>query len=251
MDKPNPVKKDPLILVGEKLKLARENRSLDIEQVRKQTHIHSRVLIALEEGRCDEILTPIYVKAFLKKYVQFLGLDPKDIIKDYSSAHPEESFAQPRTGIDAAPGPTSQNFARIVLLILAALSVLFILAWSIGIVKKSVMAKKGASQKPAAIKNANKHERAVKAPAVKKGPFTLALKIKKPVFIKAKKDGALLFSRVFSKGLSDSIKAGEKVELYIADAGSVDLILDGKQISPPGRGIIENLEVTSEGAKVK
>ena len=60
--------KSSMISVGERLKKARENKSLTIDQIRKQTRIHSDVLIALEEGRCNEILDPTYVKSFLKKY---------------------------------------------------------------------------------------------------------------------------------------------------------------------------------------
>src|SRR3989338_3940960 len=75
--------------IGERLKEAREKKSLTIEQAQKQTHIHSAVLIALEEGKCDEMLTQTYVKSFLKKYSTFLGLDPKEIINAYSALHPE------------------------------------------------------------------------------------------------------------------------------------------------------------------
>ncbi len=39
--------------IGEILKQAREKRSISIDQVQKETRIHSTVLRALEEGRCQ------------------------------------------------------------------------------------------------------------------------------------------------------------------------------------------------------
>ena len=53
-----------MITIGESLKKAREAKNITIAQAQKQTSIHSTVITALEEGRCDEILTPTYVKSF-------------------------------------------------------------------------------------------------------------------------------------------------------------------------------------------
>ena len=71
--------------LGEKLRQAREKRGLTLEQVQKQTLMHSTVIAALEDGKCDDILTPTYVRSFLKKYSSFLGLDPKEILSEYSA----------------------------------------------------------------------------------------------------------------------------------------------------------------------
>jgi len=249
----NPAKNDPLILLGERLKLAREGRSLDIEQVQKQTHINSRVIIALEEGRCDEVLTPTYVKAFLKKYSQFLGLDPKEMIKIYSSVHSEEADSRLNIGFEAASYPALRRAIYIALFLLTAFLVIFVILWMSKAVKKSVAARNTARPQPVLARSAKTKTAgkpvAVKTTVAKKGPFTLVLKTKKSVFIKARKDGSPLFSRVFSKGSSESIKADEKVDLYITEAESVELILNGRSIGSPGRGTIRNLEVTAEGAK--
>ena len=64
-----------VIAIGEMLRQAREKKSITVEQAQKQTHIHSTVITALEEGRCDDILTPNYVKSFLKEYSNYLGFD--------------------------------------------------------------------------------------------------------------------------------------------------------------------------------
>ena len=47
-----------MVKIGESLKDAREKKSVTIDQVQKQTRIHSTVLKALEEGRCDRPSLP-------------------------------------------------------------------------------------------------------------------------------------------------------------------------------------------------
>ena len=244
MDRHNLVKKAPLILLGEKLKIAREARSLDIDQVQKQTHINSRVLIALEDGRCDEILTPTYVKGFIKKYALFLGLDARDILKEYSSLHDDEDDSQLKFAPDGGFYPTLRRFAFILFFVLLLALFLFAAIWIGSAVKRSVTSGKKTRPPAAAL-------RKPEVPAAKRGPFTLTLKIKKSVFIKAAKDGFPIFSRVFTKGITESIKADKKVKLYIADSESVELIVNDKSIGFPGRGVAENLEVTSLGITKK
>ena len=63
------------VSVGKRLREAREKKSLTIEQVQKQTKIHSTVLIGLEEGRPSDTLTDTYIRSFLKKYAQFLSIN--------------------------------------------------------------------------------------------------------------------------------------------------------------------------------
>ena len=77
------------ISVGKRLREAREKKSLTIEQVQKQTKIHSTVLIGLEEGRPSDTLTDTYVRSFLKKYAQFLDVNSVELLKEYFPARTE------------------------------------------------------------------------------------------------------------------------------------------------------------------
>ncbi|MCX5680254.1 MAG: helix-turn-helix domain-containing protein, partial [Candidatus Omnitrophica bacterium] len=78
-----------LAAIGEKLKSAREKKGVTIDQAQRQTHIHSTVISALESGRSDEVLTPTYVKSFLKKYSSYLALDSNQLVKEYQALHPD------------------------------------------------------------------------------------------------------------------------------------------------------------------
>ena len=70
--------------IGELLKNARTKKGLTIEKAYKKTRIHPGILRALEEGRVENLLNKIYIKGFLKKYSEFLGLDKDFIVREYA-----------------------------------------------------------------------------------------------------------------------------------------------------------------------
>jgi cytoskeleton protein RodZ len=77
---------------GERLRKIRLEKGLSLEEVHKKTKIHLNILKAIEEDNLVN-LSPIYIKGFLKIYCQFLGVEPKDYIKDYK---------EPQAGIAVA-----------------------------------------------------------------------------------------------------------------------------------------------------
>lgn len=78
---------------GERLRKIRLEKGLSLEEVHKKTKIHLNILKAIEEDNLVN-LSPIYIKGFLKIYCQFLGVEPKDYIKDYKE--PQASIAVAR-----------------------------------------------------------------------------------------------------------------------------------------------------------
>lgn len=71
-------------MLGEKLKQARLEKNISLEEIYKQTKIHPRVLTALEENRAEEQLGFVYIKSFLKIYAQYLGLDAAGLLEEYA-----------------------------------------------------------------------------------------------------------------------------------------------------------------------
>lgn len=254
-----------MLTIGDMLKSARENKSLSVEQVQKQTRIHSSVLRALEEGRCDEILTPAYVKSFLKKYSNYLNLDTAAILKEYSVLHQEPSGRYEETSrqADYAKYMTYAYYLIVGLVILGAIFMsIFIGKKVIGAVfkKKDGARRVSMSQR----RKADTHEAKSAAPSprtqavsrqsaavTKSKAFSMVLKVKRNVYVKLWKDGKLLFGRVLTKGLAETFEANEKIDLYVAKSESIDVLIDGKSFGSPGKGIIRNLEVTKSGFRIK
>ncbi|HEX2089519.1 MAG TPA: RodZ domain-containing protein [Actinomycetota bacterium] len=66
--------------VGEKLREAREQRGVTIEQAAEATRISKRYLEALEnDSPMDDLLNPAYGRLFLKNYAKYLDLDPDEV----------------------------------------------------------------------------------------------------------------------------------------------------------------------------
>lgn len=261
--------------IGEILKSARENKSLTIDQVSKQTRIHSSVLTALEEGRCDDMLTHTYVKSFLSKYASFLGLDSKELVRQYTGIRPEVKKEHLEDGVKVTGSMQKTDYSALLSLlkvisvsVVAVVISIFLIKFATGVAKKMWMAKGKASAKIAATKNSSKKKLATSATktrsnveqakpkeqqvsAPKNKPFVLVIKVKSPTMVEVIKDGVLLYKRVLSRGTVETINAREKIALYIAKAEAVELILDGKSQGSPGRGVAKNIVVTSSGIKIR
>lgn len=72
---PNQDQAAKLAELGDQLRQAREQSNLTIEQVSKTTMIQARLLKAIEAGKLAQLPEPIYIRGFLKRYADALGLD--------------------------------------------------------------------------------------------------------------------------------------------------------------------------------
>ncbi len=72
---------------------ARERRNLSPAEASRESRIHPDVITDIEGGTFDR-LGKIYIKSFLKKYSEFLALDPEDILSKYKTIAPESAGLQ-------------------------------------------------------------------------------------------------------------------------------------------------------------
>ena len=73
---------------GEILKAAREAQGIALETVHDMTKIPLDALKAIEENYKVKILSPFYLRGFIKMYAQYLGVDPKEVMNDYPAEEP-------------------------------------------------------------------------------------------------------------------------------------------------------------------
>lgn len=69
--------------LGEQLKNIRSTGRITLFEVSRETKIPVKYLEMIEEGRYDSLPPDVYVKGFLRGYAEFLGADPKKMIKLY------------------------------------------------------------------------------------------------------------------------------------------------------------------------
>jgi transcriptional regulator with XRE-family HTH domain len=109
--------------IGSLLRETRIRKKIDITTVEDATKIRAKYLRALENEEWVVLPGPTYVKTFLRTYAQFLGLDPRLLVEEYSARfeEPEDlevaAFAPRRRLPDRARrvGPPSRGVGALLL----------------------------------------------------------------------------------------------------------------------------------------
>ncbi len=238
--------------IGDRLREERERKNLSREEVHKSTKIHLPILKALEEDKGDEFLSSVYIKGFLKKYSQYLGLDSSLITEEYESLHPQSSafvLAPVQEKKSKMKYPRLSSLFKIFLIII--LTLLFIAYLRFILHSFSKTPAKATSKGVEIIK------KTVKAPALKPSllvakdkPLILTIKARRDSWMQVKSDGRVIFENVLSKGKEEKWLAKEKLELWVGNAEGLQLILNGKELPSPGKGVIKGILITREGLKV-
>ena len=76
--------------LGSRLRQFRTEQYIPLEEVAAQTRIQARLLNAIEEGNLDQLPEPVYIKGFIKRYAEALGLNGAE----FASAFPTGSGFQ-------------------------------------------------------------------------------------------------------------------------------------------------------------
>ena len=89
---------------GDKFRKERERQGIKLEDVSNSTKIGSRMLLAIEEERFDQLPGGVFNKGFIRAYAKYLSLDEEETITGYVAAlnqfnsqgvGPEKFAAQP------------------------------------------------------------------------------------------------------------------------------------------------------------
>ncbi len=70
-------------VIGDTLSAARTRRAVDLEEVHEATGIRPRYLEAIEQEDWDALPEDFYARSFIRKYAQFLGVDPDPLVAEY------------------------------------------------------------------------------------------------------------------------------------------------------------------------
>lgn len=75
--------------LGKALAEARIARGLSLHDVERDTRISGKYLKALEEGKLQVLPAPVYARAFMRTYAQYLGLNAPAFVQHLPGAKPE------------------------------------------------------------------------------------------------------------------------------------------------------------------
>ena len=243
-----------------KIKKARLDKGITLEEAQKKTKIQLNILRAIEgEGLTN--LSPIYLRSFLKIYCKFLGLDPAEHIPQYR----EPTAVYPAGGGSAAPAQKGRNKAlrKILFFALAAALVFALISAAFKAVSRRLKARPAVaaaavSRRQEAPQRAQKERRAMAAAPAQIGeevnaPIRLGLRAREDCFVKVVVDGKTFLQGTMKKGLFESWEANGKIILSLGNAAAVEVQVNEQRFPAIGRRgqSLKNIVITREGLKVK
>jgi len=91
--------------VSQILRTTREAKGITLEDVAQRTYIKLPYLAALEEGRIEDLLAPVFVHGYIRQYCRLLGLNAAELVQQYQhevkSEHPKLAPVPVLTTADA------------------------------------------------------------------------------------------------------------------------------------------------------
>jgi cytoskeleton protein RodZ len=211
---------DPGTGVGSALQRAREVRGLSLDEAARDTRLRVDQLDALERGEFEALPGEVYVRASLRTYASYLGLDADKVSGAYArtAAEVEPPLPPGKLGpvermIAASRIRDNQRF-----LLVAAVTILVILL-AVGALSR------GEAAPPTAT-----------IPAVTPSPVPIDPTIRvvvvanSGVTVEYKADG-MRDSRVLRPGETITLVAVERLDVSVEDAGLVEVSLNGKDVT--------------------
>lgn len=249
--------------IGEILKKAREKKGISLEEVHRVTKMHPRMLEALEEDRLEDILGRTYVKAFLKSYAHYLGLDVDEIVQQYTMKHSLETGEKLISGQKPILVKRQREFSRAIAITSALIVCLFILSFAtlkfinhfkyvvktkvVAVPQKAELGEKateGTGTLPQEIEDIKREL----IPIPKDRTITLTVTTDKDVWLKITQDGELAFHGILSKNTKETWRANNEIRLSeIGRPEALKLNVNGKIIDLSGKRLGKNILITQKG----
>jgi cytoskeleton protein RodZ len=273
--------------LGVKLRQERESRKLSLAQIAEETCISQRYLEAIEAGDLVALPGEFFYRAFVRQYAKYLGWNLDDVERQMNMVTSSPSSAMAETEVapdrqlnalretlkDQPMGPIRDEGISKSWLAFAAAVILGCVVY-FGWQSYGPKAETTADAKPEA-KTETKAETKVQTPpvvaetpnpapppvaeAVKAEPpapqpaagqFTITIVAKAMTWIRVTADGTKLYGGTIEAGQQRTFNARD-MELIVGNAGTLDVIYNGKPLTYGNMGEVKTLLVTPAGWKFK
>jgi cytoskeleton protein RodZ len=112
--------------IGARLRAARNQCNLQIEQVAEQLHLHPRIITAMENDDQAALPEPIFVQGYLRNYARLVGLPADEMVRRYNAQGPNPPTLsviglRPKTPV--VPLPSARLLRNLILVLLGGILV--------------------------------------------------------------------------------------------------------------------------------
>ncbi len=221
--------------VGTKLRNARLERALSIEETAWRTRIRPDLIRAIEDDEYGALGHEGHVRSHLSSYARFLGIDPGEVVHQFASAldgpAPSAIEELDRRRRTSRKPPRAKWFAAAVIsgtLLIGASSVGFLG----GKTERPVaVAPEPRLQPPAVVHDASRSG-ARTAVAAADAKVTLRVEANAVTLVSIKVDGVEAFEGDLEPAKARTFRARRSIEVFAADASAISLLVNGEQVHP-------------------
>jgi cytoskeletal protein RodZ len=214
--------------VGSALRRARELRGITLDEAARDTKLRAEQLRSLENETFEDLGDPVYARAMLRTYAQYVGLKPERVVSVYAQHAEEVTPPEPpgklgrvERGLAASRIRDNQKF------LLVAAAVVLIALIAVGLVSRGGATPEAAIETPSLT---------APTPNPSGSPgLDVVVTATGPVEVTAVIDGAAQDPTTLRPGESMSLRATDELQLSADDGGAIDLTVNGRDRGVPGR----------------
>ena len=221
--------------VGERLKAAREEKKLSLEDIAAQTRIPQRHLESIEDADWEKLPAPTYTVGFAKSYASAVGLDRSEIGDQLREEMGGQRFFSSQSEVIEAADPARTMPKWLVFSAVVAVIVLIIVM--------SVLNRRSLQQEPASNSTAAAApapaartptpQRVAPAPAPASAQGPVVLSAIAPAWVQITDQGKTLFEGMLQPGQTYSVPPTATAPLLKAGKPEALKINVGSAVAPP------------------
>lgn len=223
--------------VGDRLKAAREEKGLSLEDIAAQTRIPQRHLESIEVADWEKLPAPTYTVGFAKSYASAVGLDRTEIGDQLREEMGGQRFASSQSEVIEAADPARTMPKWLVISAVIAV-ILLIIVMSMLNRRSLEQPSEAASNAPAVAapasppaSSAAKPQAPVAAPAPAQGPVVLSAIA--PAWIQVTDQGKTLFEGMLQAGQTYAVPPTAAEPLLKAGKPEALKVTVGSAVAPP------------------
>jgi len=218
--------------VGERLRAAREEKKLSLEDIAAQTRIPQRHLESIENAEWDKLPAPTYTVGFAKSYAGTVGLDRNDIGEQLREEMGGQRFASSQSEVIEAADPARTMPRWLVVSAVAAIIVLILVMTLLNHRALEQPGPTAATPPPtAAVAPKRPIQQPTAPPGAAQGPVVLTAT--GPAWIQVTDQGKTLFMGELQPGQAYTVPATATAPLLKAGKPEALKVTVGSAVAPP------------------
>ena len=221
--------------VGQRLRAAREEKGLSLEDIAAQTRIPRRHLESIETGEWDQLPAPTYTTGFAKSYASAVGLDRTDIGDQLRAEMGGQRFATNQTEVFEAADPRRTMPKWLVIgTIIGVIVLVLLMSW----LNQRSLEQPDETNNTAVQHNAATPAAATRAPSAQPQPAAaqgqaVVLSATDAVWLQVTDKGAVLYSGILQAGQTFTVPPSATAPVLKTAKAEALKVMVGSTLAPP------------------